>query len=53
MGTYRRVNVVVGGPVAQLAHSSRALRVGNMVFQSRTTAIDRQENIHGEGDLTK
>lgn len=30
-----------------------ALRVGDMVLQSGTTAIDRQGDVHGEGDMTK
>lgn len=51
MGTYRRINVASGRPLEALAHYSRALRAGDMVLQSGTTAIDRQGNVHGEGDM--
>jgi enamine deaminase RidA (YjgF/YER057c/UK114 family) len=53
MGTYRRINVASGRQLEKLAHYSRALRVGDMVLQSGTTAIDRQGNVHGEGDIAK
>ena len=51
MGKYRRINVASGRPLEQLAHYSRALRAGDMVLQSGTTAIDRAGNVHGEGDI--
>ena len=51
MGTYRRVNVASGRQLEKLAHYSRALRVGDTVLQSGTTAIDRQGNVRGEGDV--
>jgi enamine deaminase RidA (YjgF/YER057c/UK114 family) len=51
MGKYRRINVASGRPLETLAHYSRALRAGDMVLQSGTTAIDRAGNVHGEGDM--
>ena len=51
MGTYRRINVASGRPLEKLAHYSRALRAGDMVLQSGTTAIDRAGNVRGEGDV--
>lgn len=53
MGTYRRINVASGRQLEKLAHYSRALRVGDMVLQSGTTAIDRDGNVIGEGDIAK
>ncbi len=53
MGTYRRVNVDSGRPLEHLAHYSRALRVGDMVLQSGTTAIDTEGNIIGEGNIAR
>ena len=53
MGTYRRINVASGRPLEHLAHYSRALRVGDMVLQSGTTAIDTEGNVIGEGDIAK
>lgn len=53
MGTYRRINVASGRQLEQLAHYSRALRAGDMVLQSGTTAIDRQGNVLGEGDIAQ
>ena len=50
MGKYRRINVGSGRPLEHLAHYSRALRVGDMVMQSGTTAIDIEGNVIGEGD---
>ncbi|HTE65296.1 MAG TPA: Rid family hydrolase [Candidatus Binatia bacterium] len=47
----RRINVASGRPLESLAHYSRALRVGDTVLQSGTTAIDRQGNVRGEGDV--
>jgi len=49
----RRLNVASGRPLEQLAHYSRALRVGDTVLQSGTTAIDRQGNVHGVGDVAR
>ena len=51
--TYRRVNVNSGRQLEQLAHYSRALRVGDTVLQSGTTAIDLEGNVIGEGDVAK
>ena len=51
MGTYRRINVSSGRPLEHLAHYSRALRVGDMVLQSGTTAIDTDGNVIGVGDV--
>lgn len=53
MGTYRRINIASGRPLEKLAHYSRALRVGDRVFQSGSTAIDQSGNVIGEGDITK
>jgi enamine deaminase RidA (YjgF/YER057c/UK114 family) len=50
MAMSRRVNVTSGRQLEQLAHYSRALRVGDTVLQSGTTAIDRHGNVRGEGD---
>lgn len=52
MGVYRRVNVASGRPLEKLAHYSRALRAGDTVLQSGTTAIDRQGTVLGVGDVT-
>jgi enamine deaminase RidA (YjgF/YER057c/UK114 family) len=51
--TPRRLNVASGRQLEQLAHYSRALRVGDTVLQSGTTAIDRQGNVRGEGDIAQ
>ena len=53
MASYRRINVASGRPLEHLAHYSRALRVGDTVLQSGTTAIDTQGNVIGEGDVAK
>ena len=53
MASNRRINVNSGRPLEPLAHYSRALRVGDMVLQSGTTAIDTQGNVIGEGDVAK
>ena len=53
MKTNRRINVTSGRTLEKLAHYSRALRVGDMVLQSGTTAIDRQGNVRGVGDVAK
>src|SRR5215468_2458019 len=51
MAALRRINVASGRPLEKLAHYSRAVRVGDMVLQSGTTAIDRQGNVRGVGDV--
>ena len=53
MPASRRINVASGRSLEKLAHYSRALRVGDMVFQSGTTAIDRQGNVRGVGDVAQ
>ena len=53
MTTDRRVNVNSGRQLEQLAHYSRALRVGDTVLQSGTTAIDVEGNVIGVGDVGK
>jgi enamine deaminase RidA (YjgF/YER057c/UK114 family) len=47
----RRINVASGRQLESQAHYSRALRVGDTVLQSGTTAIDRQGNVRSEGDV--
>ena len=51
MNTLRRLNVSSGRQLESIAHYSRAVRVGDTVLQSGTTAIDRQGNVRGEGDV--
>src|SRR5687767_14465451 len=51
MSALRRINVASGRQLESIAHYSRAVRVGDTVLQSGTTAIDRQGNVHGEGDI--
>ena len=53
MTASRRINVGSGRQLESLAHYSRALRVGDTVLQSGTTAIDRQGNVRGEGDVAR
>jgi enamine deaminase RidA (YjgF/YER057c/UK114 family) len=53
MPTSRRVNVASGRQLEKRAHYSRALRVGDTVLQSGTTAIDRQGNVRGEGNVAE
>ena len=53
MATSRRINVASGRSLEKLAHYSRALRVGDTVLQSGTTAIDRAGNVRGVGDVAK
>ena len=53
MTASRRLNVASGRQLEALAHYSRALRVGDTVLQSGTTAIDRQGNVRGEGDVAR
>lgn len=43
-----RINVSSGRPLEALAHYSRAIRVGELVLQSGTTAIDRDGNVLGK-----
>ena len=50
MTVFRRQNVASGRPLEKLAHYSRAVRAGDLVLQSGTTAIDRQGQVRGEGD---
>lgn len=49
----RRINVASGRPLEPLANYSRAVRVGDRVLQSGTTAIDTEGRIIGEGDVAK
>lgn len=51
MGKYKRINISSGRPLEPLAHYSRALRCGDSVLQSGTTAIDTDGNVIGEGDI--
>lgn len=53
MATSRRINVASGRSLEKLANYSRALRVGDTVLQSGTTAIDRSGNVRGVGDVAK
>lgn len=53
MAANRRINVSSGRSLEKLAHYSRAVRVGDMVLQSGTTAIDRQGNVRGVDDVAK
>jgi enamine deaminase RidA (YjgF/YER057c/UK114 family) len=48
-----RINVDSGRPLESRAHYSRALRVGDLVLQSGTTAIDRAGNILGRDIRTQ
>ena len=48
MPSQHRINVSSGRPLEGLAHYSRALRVGAVVLQSGTTAIDREGNVLGD-----
>jgi enamine deaminase RidA (YjgF/YER057c/UK114 family) len=48
--TLRRINVSSGRSLENVAHYSRALRVGDTVLQAGTTAIDRAGNVRGVGD---
>ena len=51
MAQLRRINVASGRSLEKSAHYSRAVRVGDMVHQSGTTAIDRDGNVRGVGDI--
>jgi enamine deaminase RidA (YjgF/YER057c/UK114 family) len=53
MKANRRINVTSGRTLEKLAHYSRALRVGDMVLQSGTTAIDRHGKVRGVGDVAR
>jgi enamine deaminase RidA (YjgF/YER057c/UK114 family) len=53
MATHRRINVSSGRSLETTAHYSRALRVGDTVLQSGTTAIDRAGNVRGVGDVAR
>src|SRR5205823_9479532 len=50
MNTPRRINVQSGRQLEQVAHYSRALRVGDTVLQAGTTSLDRQGHVRGAGD---
>jgi enamine deaminase RidA (YjgF/YER057c/UK114 family) len=47
---HHRINVASGRTLEKQAHYSRALRVGDTVLQSGTTAIDRAGSVRGVGD---
>jgi enamine deaminase RidA (YjgF/YER057c/UK114 family) len=49
----RRINVSSGRTLEQVAHYSRALRVGDTVLQAGTTAIDRAGHVRGVGDVAR
>ena len=51
MGTNKRINVSSGQPLEPFANYSQALRCGDMVLQSGTTAIDTNGDIIGENDI--
>jgi len=51
MRAHRRVNVASGRSLEKQAHYSRAVRVGDLVLQAGTTAIDRLGNVRGVGDI--
>jgi enamine deaminase RidA (YjgF/YER057c/UK114 family) len=53
MPPHRRINVNSGRSLETTAHYSRALRVGDTVLQSGTTAIDRAGNVRGVGDVAR
>jgi enamine deaminase RidA (YjgF/YER057c/UK114 family) len=53
MATHRRINVSSGRSLEATAHYSRAVRVGDTVLQAGTTAIDRQGDVRGVGDIVK
>ena len=51
MAASRRINVASGRQLEKLANYSRALRAGDTVLQSGTTAIDRNGEVRGAGDV--
>ena len=51
MSDLRRINVNSSRHLEQVAHYSRALRVGDTVLQSGTTALDLKGNVIGEGNV--
>jgi enamine deaminase RidA (YjgF/YER057c/UK114 family) len=51
MNTPRRINVHSGRQLEQVAHYSRALRVGDTVLQAGTTSLDRRGDVRGKGDV--
>lgn len=53
MAPLRRINVASGRTLESQAHYSRVVRAGDFVFVSGTTAIDRQGNVRGVGDVAK
>jgi enamine deaminase RidA (YjgF/YER057c/UK114 family) len=53
MAGHRRINVSSGRSLERIAHYSRAVRVGDAVLQAGTTAIDRDGNVVGAGDVVR
>jgi enamine deaminase RidA (YjgF/YER057c/UK114 family) len=53
MAPSRRINVASGRTLESQAHYSRVVRAGDLVLVSGTTAIDRQGNVRGVGDVAK
>lgn len=53
MAPPRRINVSSGRALEARAHYSRAVRVGDTVLQAGTTAIDRDQNVRGVGDVVR
>ena len=47
----KRINISSGAVWEDKVGYSRAVRVGNQVFVSGTTAVDEQGNVVGKGDL--
>ena len=50
MTTSRRINVHSGRSLEQIAHYSRAVRVGDTVLLAGTTSLDRAGTVRGAGD---
>ena len=53
MTDLRRINVSSGRPLEAKAQYSRAVRIGALVLQSGTTAIDRDGNVQGDDVATQ
>lgn len=47
----KRINISTGAEWEDKVGYSRAVRVGNQVFVSGTTAVDKHGNVVGKGDL--